>query len=353
MIVIYLFVLIVSFYLLAIVCEDFFIGSLDAISEKFKLPSDVAGATLMAVGSSAPELFTALFAIFRSGNHGDIGAGTIVGSAIFNILVIIGAAASFKRAKLTWQPVIRDTIFYVLTILLLLAVFWDGQVVLAEALLFVGMYVVYVGTVVVWKKILPYKDVNVIDMVEDAQEKNAFAKASKQLIAFVIPDPNKKPKAYMVTFLLSIIALAGLSYVLVEAAVGIGEILHVNPTIIALTVLAAGTSIPDLISSVVVAKQGRGDMAVSNAVGSNIFDILFGLGFPWLLLFIVKGESFIAVGRDNLLSSVFLLLATVIAILFILITRNWTIGRKAGLLLILLYVAYLFYIISTTLGYFV
>jgi len=352
MIILYLFVLIIAFYLLAIVCEDFFIGSLDAISDKLKLPSDVAGATLMAVGSSAPELFTALFALFRAGNHGDVGAGTIVGLAIFNILVIIGVSASFKRAKLTWQPVIRDTIFYVLTILLLLAVFWDGKVVMAEALLFVGMYVVYVGTVVIWKKILPYKDTNVIDIVEEAQEKNAFAKASKQLIAFIIPDPKKKPKAYVVTFLLSIIALAGLSYVLVEAAVGIGDILHINPTIIALTVLAAGTSIPDLISSVIVAKQGRGDMAVSNAVGSNIFDVLFGLGFPWLLLFIIKGESSIPVGRDNLLSSVFLLLATVVAILFILITRNWTIGRKAGIMLVFLYIAYLVYIITTTLGIF-
>ena len=352
MIIVYLFVLIISFYLLAIVCEDFFIGSLDAISDRFKLSSDVAGATFMAMGSSAPELFTALFAIFRAGNHGDIGAGTIVGSAIFNILVIIGVSASFKRAKLTWQPVIRDTIFYVLTILLLLAVFWDGKVVLAEALLFIVGYLVYVLTVVIWNKILPYKDTNVIDIVEKAQKKNAFAKASKELIGFFIPDPSKKPQAYLITFGASIIALAALSYILVEAAVGIGEILHVNPTIIALTVLAAGTSIPDLFSSVIVAKQGRGDMAVSNAVGSNIFDILFGLGFPWILLFIVKGESSIPVGRDNLLSSIFLLLATVVAILFILITRNWTIGRKAGILLVLLYFAYLLYIITTSLGYF-
>lgn len=351
MIIIYLLVLVVAFYLLAVVCEDFFIGALDKISDKLKLPSDVAGATFMAVGSSAPELFTALFAVFRSGNHGDVGAGTIVGSAIFNILVIIGASASFKRAKLTWQPVIRDTIFYVLTILLLLAVFWDGQVVLAEALIFVVGYVLYVGTVVIWKKILPYKDTDVIEVFEDAQKKHMFAKLSKRLISYVIPDPNKKPNAYLVTFGMSVGALAVLSYVLVEAAVGIGDILHINPTIIALTVLAAGTSIPDLLSSIAVAKQGRGDMAVSNAVGSNIFDILFGLGFPWLLVFMIKGEHSIAVGRDNLLSSVFLLLATVVAILFILITRNWTIGRRAGIALIFLYVIYLLYIISTTLGF--
>lgn len=353
MIIVYIFILILAFYLLAVVCEEFFVGSLDEISKRLKLPSDVAGATFMAVGSSAPELFTSLFAVFRPGEHGDIGAGTIVGSAIFNILVIIGASAAFKRAKLTWQPVIRDTIFYVLTILLLFAVFWDGKVVFAEALIFVLGYALYVFTVVIWKKILPYKDTDIIEMVEEGQKKNAFAKASKQLLSFIIPDPVKKPNAFMLTFGISIILLAVLSYILVEAAVGIGDILRINPTIIALTVLAAGTSIPDLLSSIIVAKQGRGDMAVSNAVGSNIFDILFGLGFPWVLVFLLKGESVISVGRDNLMSSVFLLLATVVAILFILITRNWTIGRKAGFLLILLYIAYLFYIISTTLGYFV
>lgn len=350
MLIFYIGVLILSFYLLAIICEDFFVDSLDKIAHKFKLPSDVAGATLMAVGSSAPELFTALFAVFRSGGHEDVGAGTIVGSAIFNILVIIGASASFKRAKLTWQPVIRDTLFYVITILMLLAVFWDGKVVFIEALGFVAAYGLYVALVIFWKKILPYKDVDPIEVLDEGKGKNAFAKISKQIISIVIPDPIKKPNAYWMTFFMSILALAGLSYILVEAAVGIGDILHINPTIIALTVLAAGTSIPDLLSSIIVAKQGRGDMAVSNAVGSNVFDILFGLGFPWLLLFLIKGESQIPVGRDNLLSSVLLLFATVVAILFILVTRNWTIGRKSGILLIFLYVGYVVYIISSTLG---
>ncbi len=343
MLLVYLFVLLISFYLLAVICEDFFVKSLDMISEKLKLSSDVAGATLMAVGSSAPELFTSLFAVLRPGDHADIGSGTIVGSAIFNILVIIGASAAFKRAKLTWQPVIRDTLFYIVTIVLLLATFWDGKIVVSEALLFVVMYCLYIFVVTQWKKWIPYKDIDPIDLIESETEKNNLAKTSKELVGYLIPDPGKKPHLYIATFIFSILGLAALSYLLVEAAVGVGDILHINPTIIALTVLAAGTSIPDLLSSIIVAKQGRGDMAVSNAVGSNIFDILVGLGLPWLIILLARGGS-IAVGTDNLLSSVFLLFATVIAILFILVVRKWTIGRRAGLLLIGMYVVYVIYI---------
>jgi len=340
--------LIVIFYLLAVVCEDFFVESLDLISRKLRLPSDVAGATFMAVGSSAPELFTALFAVFRPGAHADIGAGTIVGSAIFNILVIIGASAAFRQAKLTWQPVIRDLIFYSLSIILILAVFWDGKVVLTEAVIFLFAYALYIVLVTQWKKILPYKDQNPIELLEKSVAKNKLAQFSKNLLGLIIPDPQKNPEKYLVTFGLSVVSLAFLSFLLVEAAVGVGEILHINPTIIALTVLAAGTSIPDLLSSIVVARQGRGDMAVSNAVGSNIFDILFGLGFPWIIFLLLNGGS-IAVGTDNLLSSIFLLFATVVAILFVLIVRKWTIGRRAGLVLIALYIAYVVYMVSTVL----
>ena len=107
--------------------------------------------------------------------------------------------------------------------------------------------------------------------------------------------------------------------------------------------LAAGTSVPDLIGSIVVAKQGRGDMAVSNAVGSNIFDILFGLGMPWVLVILIKGKD-VEVESDNLNSSVALLFASVITLLFILISRKWHLKKFSGLVLIAFYAAYLVYI---------
>lgn len=337
--------LIAIFYILAILCDEYFVPSLDIMAKRLKMPSDVAGATLMAVGSSAPELFTSLFAILRPGDTANVGAGTIVGSAIFNILVIIGASAMYKRAKLTWQPVVRDMLFYVVSILALLWAFWDGRVVLYEAIGFVLLYVVYIVAVIYWKKILPYNDVDVIEVLEKGEkEMNGIHKLTRILLSCLIPNCQKNPKHYVATFLISIAGLAGLSYLLVEIAVHMAGILDINPTIVALTVLAAGTSVPDLISSIIVAKQGRGDMAVSNAVGSNIFDILFCLGFPWLILIGINGGS-ISVQTENLTSSVLLLFATVLSILFILIVRKWWIGRKSGIVLILAYLAYLAYII--------
>lgn len=334
--------LLVCFYLLAVICEEFFVPSLDRISDRLKLSSDVAGATLMAAGSSAPEFFTSLIAVFRPGGLEDVGSGTIVGSAIFNILVIIGASALFKSVKLTWQPVIRDTIFYLITIVLLLVVFLDGKVVLPEAVLFVGMYAVYIVAVINWKKLLPYTDIGPIDIVERDISRNRLAAMARKTLTWIIPDVTKKSSVYLWTFTSSIVAIAGLSYLLVESAVVIADALHINPTFLALTVLAAGTSIPDLLSSIIVAKQGRGDMAVGNAVGSNVFDILFALGLPWIIVLTMRG-GYVPVSTDNLIGSILLLFATIIAILFILVVRNWRIGQRSGLVLIALYIMYLIY----------
>lgn len=166
-------ILIVSFYLLAIIVDEFFVGSLDKIAHRLKISYEVAGATFMAAGSSAPELFTTLFAVLKGSDHSDIGAGTIVGSAIFNILVIIGASAMFRRAKLTWQPVIRDMLFYCISIVALLISFKDGQITLIEALSFVGIYAIYIYAVKNWSKWLKYKPHDHIEEVVKDKDKKS------------------------------------------------------------------------------------------------------------------------------------------------------------------------------------
>merc|ERR1712196_336019 len=91
-----------------------------------------------------------------------------------------------------------------------------------------------------------------------------------------------------VAFVLSIVWIGASSYVMIEGARVTGDTLGIHETIMGLTVLAAGTSVPDLLSSMVVAMKGKGDMAVSSSIGSNIFDVLFGLPLPWLTYTIVK-----------------------------------------------------------------
>lgn len=352
MIVFWILLLLLTFYLLAQVVEDYFVETLEIISKRLKLSSDIAGATFMAVGSSAPELFVSVLALFRVQEQQSMGAGTIVGSAIFNILVIIGASALVKRAVLTWQPVIRDLVFYVVCILLLLFTFRDGVITLSDALMYIGLYVVYLFSFSFWKKLVPYEiaaDNHIVDEPDDdetgqhniRQSKWTWKNALAKLLSLFFADLKKRPKLLFFNFGMSIVFLALLSHFMVESAVEVAHTFGVPEVIIALTILAAGTSVPDLMSSIIVARRGQGDMAIANAVGSNIFDIALGLGLPWLFIILWRGES-VQVVTENLESSIILLFATVIALLFLLIVRRWAIGRYAGVLLIGSYLWYLF-----------
>lgn len=335
--------LVVSFYLLAQVSDKYFIDSLDKIGKQFNMSHDMAGATLMAVGSSAPELFVAIIALIKPGGHEEIGIGTIVGSALFNILMIIGAAAFVKKSFLSWQPVTRDMVFYGISIIMLIIAFYDGKIVMFEAAIFVIFYGIYLVAVAKWRKIFPYEDLDESSGVDydtgvDNSKWERFFKPFDLIVDFFFPPI----RYYYMVFFISIIFIALLSWILVESAVVISHILQVPEVVIALTVLAVGTSVPDMISSVIVAKQGRGGMAFSNAVGSNIFDIAIGLGLPWLVIMAIRSET-IPVIRENLIVSVIFLFASVLAIIIILIINKWSIAKKSGIVLMSLYLVYIIY----------
>ena len=333
MIILYTLGLLACFILLARIVDLFFIASLDKISKDLHLSSDAAGATLMAVGSSAPELFVALFSIFKPGNHQVIGIGSIVGSAIFNLLVIVGIAALVRKTRLTWQPAVRDLFFYTISVALLVWFIKDGHFTLSEAGIFISVYLVYVIAVVYWKKLLPYDD-NSYTKRKDNKKKRGVIALFDRLLYFIFP--NKK--YYYLVFLISILIIAGLSWALVELAVVISHILNIPEAIIALTVLAVGTSVPDLISSVIVAREGRGDMAVSNAIGSNIFDILVGLGLPMSIFILISG-NFVS-SNGELTSSAVILFGSVIFLLAWLLFSKWRIGRITGVFLVSIYIFY-------------
>ena len=140
----YIIVTVYMFLGLAIVCDDFFTPALEKISEKLSLSPDVAGATFLAAGSSAPEFFTSLGDTFSTGNS--VGVGTIVGSAMFNILVIVAMAAAAAKGelKIDWRPVVRDCSFYSLSILTMIIFFQDGRIYWWEGLIMVAIYFLYI-----------------------------------------------------------------------------------------------------------------------------------------------------------------------------------------------------------------
>lgn len=351
--------LIVVFYLMAKVCDEYFVASLDSIAKKLKLSDDVAGATLMAVGSSAPEFFTSLIAIL-SGSK-DVGAGTIVGSAIFNILVIVGGSVIVAKTVLSWKPVVRDMLFYSLSIIILFLTFQDGRITIAESVIYILLYAVYVFILSQWSGWFPSK--NKEDLLEEISEQTeqtsdksekipvlgGLLNSLNSLLDLTFPKPEKREASMWTVFWISLVWIVALSWALVELGIGLAQTLGIPEVIIGLTILAAGTSVPDLISSLIVAKKGRGDMAVSNAAGSNIFDILICLGFPWALVILLQGKD-VVVANENLSASIILLFFTVVVILFLFALQKFRVGPRSGYFLIGLYLLYLSYQIYLAYG---
>lgn len=132
------------FISLAIVCDEFFVPALGVITDKLAISDDVAGATFMAAGGSAPELFTSLIGVFIA--HSNVGIGTIVGSAVFNILFVIGMCALFSREvlHLTWWPLFRDVSFYIFDLIMLIIFFLDNVIMWWESMMLVSSYTLYV-----------------------------------------------------------------------------------------------------------------------------------------------------------------------------------------------------------------
>uniref|UniRef100_A0A8C2CBZ2 Solute carrier family 24 member 4b n=1 Tax=Cyprinus carpio TaxID=7962 RepID=A0A8C2CBZ2_CYPCA len=451
------------FLALAIVCDDYFVTSLEKICEKLNLSEDVAGATFMAAGSSAPELFASVIGVFIT--HGDVGVGTIVGSAVFNILCIIGVCGIFagQVVLLTRWAVFRDSFFYILSVVALIVFIYDEKIVWWESLVLVLMYAVYIlimkfnasmqkfftrqgdknvangnaaagseledvksskvysrGSVVMVDEIINASPPNyrfpeaglrvmvtnhfgpktrlrmasrliiterqrlvqsangvetaVVDGKPDIEngnvpeDKTTEEKESELTSPFRLPDgcmnrikwliswplllilyftiPNcaksRWEKYFMLSFILSTVWIAVFSYFMVWMVTIIGYTLGIPDVIMGITFLAAGTSVPDCIASLIVARQGLGDMAVSNTIGSNVFDILVGLGVPWALqTMAVSYGSVVMINSRGLVYSVVLLLGSVALTILGIHLNGWKLDFKLGVYVLVLYAIFL------------
>lgn len=412
---------------LGLVCDEWFVPSLEMISEKLQLSPDVAGATFLAAGSSAPELFTSVADTFAGESEG-FGMGTIVGSAMFNILVIVAlsAAATTEVLTIDWRPVCRDCGFYSLSIILLIIFMIDGEIATWEGVIMVICYGLYITFMVFNERIFnlcppPDKskdrsvpidsDKNQVEMSKpsetgensltvketlpsEAELGGAKADASSDVaetepeqaggedddegdpdnywdrfevpdgpivdkiywvinfpwlvvFTFTIPDCSKtvgKPY-YAITFVLSIVWIGLVCLFMVVCASRIGCIMNVNATVMGICVLAVGTSVPDAMGSMAVAANGEADMAIANAVGSNVFDILLGLGVPWMLNGAIKGAT--VVDKCGIEVAVFILFSTIGLFFLTLILNKWQMNNRLGLVFFALYIVYYIYSLLT------
>ncbi|KAK4884587.1 hypothetical protein RN001_000858 [Aquatica leii] len=153
-----------------------------------------------------------------------------------------------------------------------------------------------------------------------------------------LPDTRspRGKKFFPITFLGSILWIAAYSYLMVWWANIVGKTVRIPPEVMGLTFLAAGTSIPDLITSVIVARKGFGDMAVSSSVGSNIFDVTVGLPVPWLLYGIIYGEA-VKVNSVGMVCSITILFMMLIFVIMSIACFHWKMNRGLGFTMFLLY----------------
>uniref|UniRef100_A0A673YR71 Solute carrier family 24 member 4a n=1 Tax=Salmo trutta TaxID=8032 RepID=A0A673YR71_SALTR len=428
-VLLHIFAALYMFLALAIVCDDYFVMSLEKICEKLDLSEDVAGATFMAAGSSAPELFASIIGVFIT--HGDVGVGTIVGSAVFNILCIIGVCGIFagQVVYLTKFAVFRDSFYYTLSVLALIAVsmkptkrYSRGSVVMVDEIINssppnyrfpdAGLRIMITnhfgpktrlrmasrliineqqrlvqasnGVDNVTMVITDGKpetlengtvpDVKTVEEEEGESLNSPFTvpgvcvlysigcslfpppggcrETVKWLISwpillllyFTVPNCAKPrwERFFMLSFFLSTVWIAVFSYFMVWMVTIIGYTLGIPDVIMGITFLAAGTSVPDCIASLIVARQGLGDMAVSNTIGSNVFDILVGLGLPWAIqTMAVDYGSEVMINSRGLVYSVVLLLGSVFLTVLGIHVNHWKLDLKLGVYVLVMYVIFL------------
>ncbi|XP_037036753.1 sodium/potassium/calcium exchanger 3 isoform X2 [Bradysia coprophila] len=448
------------FLALAVVCDKYFVPAVEKICTALNMSNDVAGATFMAAATSAPELFVNVIGTFIT--EGDIGIGTIVGSAVFNILAVaaccgIGAG---MVVPLDWWPLTRDCLAYGITVAILICIIHDERVEWYEALILVLLYIVYIAVMYydksiqkcarggvrharnrrsqrsslesksstpddeekipsltiehfqqngnikniahidastneltvadVNKKVVnklgeedvveaelskttdnkaevisvpeaPPKEIAEVDIIPKGyslirfpKEKSCFRKIMWFVIwpihfLFMLTIPDcERPRLknwFPITFLMCIVWIGSLSYLVAWMITILGDTLKIPDSVMGITFLAAGTSVPEAVSSVIVAKQGHGSMGISNSIGSNTFDILLCLGLPWLIkasfLPVKPGHHYVGINSAGLEYSAISLLSTLLMLYVAFSLNKFKLDRKVGHTCLLMYAVFL------------
>lgn len=290
---------------------DWFVDGACWVAEKFHIPKLIVGLTIVAMGTSAPEAAVSLTSAAKG--VADITIGNIVGSNILNILIILGLASIIVPLNVPKSTVRIEMPFLIIISAMLFVMGLDGTISFVDGIILTLAFLLYLGYLLYSAK----------HTSEEAGEEDEDKKPLKpwQAIAGLVGG--------------LVLILIG-SDVAVDAATEIARILGMSERLIGLTIVALGTSLPELVTTLAAARKGNADVAIGNIVGSNIFNILFVVGLSALIIPVPFSAAFqtdmlMAIGAAG-----FMLIAS--------IPRN-RLGRPAGLCMLVGYAAYLVYLI--------
>lgn len=304
--------LIVGFVLL-IKGADFFVEGSSSVAKKLRVPSIIIGMTIVAMGTSLPETSVSVSASIAAKN--DLAISNVIGSNIFNLMVVCGICAVLCPLTVDGTTLKRDFPFSIVMAGLLMALGGiDGVVGRFDGILFLVLFVVFL-----------------LIMIYSAKKSrdNSAPEADEYKIM-----PVWKCILYMVG---GIAAIAAGGEMVVEGASDIARAFGMSENLIGMTIVALGTSLPELVTSVVAARKNELDMALGNVIGSNIFNILFVLG-------IASAISPVSYTNENLIDSTVLIVMSMIVLIFCLPKKRLI--RWNGAAMLALYAGYTAYIFT-------
>lgn len=298
------FILLALGFVMLIKGADWFVDGASGIATKFGIPQLVIGLTIVAMGTSAPEAAVSISAAI-SGNA-DITIGNILGSNILNIFIILGVSAVITTLAVAKSTIKYEIPFMTAITLLLLILGLDEKIGLVDGIIILVVFAVYLAYLFRMAKN------NKEEQTDETEKKMSIAKA----IIFTIIG-------------LALIVLG--SNVTVDAATKIAEAFGVSERFIGLTIVALGTSLPELFTSVSAARKGNADIAIGNIVGSNLFNILFVVGLSAVIIPVPFASNFIFDTIVAIIAAVMLLLCCL---------KTQSLKRWAGVLMLISYAVY-------------
>lgn len=316
-------ILVIGFVLL-IKGADFFVEGSSSVAKKFHVPAMLIGMTIVAMGTSLPECAVSVTASLA--NNNSLAVSNVIGSNIFNLMVVCGACALFSPLTIRQDTLKKEFPLSIICAALMLVLGYIGMTLgHIDGIIFLVLFVGYLLWMIQSAKkaraavLSDPGQSGQIEQAEFVEENIAILPTWKSLIFIIV----------------GMIAIKFGGDFVVDGASSIASSMGLSQTLIGLTIVAMGTSLPELVTSLVAAKKGEVDMALGNVIGSDIFNILFVLGIAT----VISPISFL---MENVIDIILLIIMSVIVLAFALTRQQ--INRKEGILMLLMYAAYMVYI---------
>lgn len=288
---------------------DFFVDGASDLATKLKIPAMIIGLTIVAFGTSAPEAAVSVSSALTGSNA--IAVSNVIGSNIFNLLAVIGVTAIIYKINITKESLRQD--FPVLlgsSLLLLLFIFTGSQISRIEGIILLVLIIVYITYLILKSK-----------------------KESSNMPVGTVHLTTGRIVVYIVAGIAGIILGGNL---VVESAKDIALSIGMSETLVGLTIVSIGTSLPELITSVTAAYNKKTDIAIGNAIGSNIFNVLFILGLT---------DTISPITTTGIMFTDTIIMIVITIITYILAYDKYDFNKKDGMILVGLFIVYMIYII--------